>query len=199
MSAPRLRYLSHPQVVIDPNVPVPDWPLNDVGRARIVALADVVRDRLPRTTSVWSSPERKALDTAYILAPALDCEVRIAADSNENDRSSTGFLPADAFEAAADQFFGAPDVAFRGWETAQDAQNRILNSIKSMILQAPDGDLLVIGHGAVGTLLFCAAQGIPISRRHDQGPTGGGNILDFDRQTLGITREWVALETYFGV
>ncbi|MBO9456098.1 hypothetical protein J7376_11185 [Paracoccus sp. R12_1] len=34
-----LRYLSHPQVLIDPAVPVPRWSLSDHGRSRMPALS----------------------------------------------------------------------------------------------------------------------------------------------------------------
>jgi hypothetical protein len=32
-------YISHPQVRVDPAVPVSDWGLSEVGRARLAALA----------------------------------------------------------------------------------------------------------------------------------------------------------------
>ena len=35
----RALYLSHPQVKIDANVPVPQWGLSDVGRGRAEAFA----------------------------------------------------------------------------------------------------------------------------------------------------------------
>ncbi|WP_299041899.1 histidine phosphatase family protein [uncultured Tateyamaria sp.] len=201
MAVPRqvLRYLSHPQVEIDPAVPVPDWPLNAVGHARVAALAQVARDRLGDSRSVFSSPERKARDAAMPLAQALGLSVSIAEDSGEIDRSATGFLHQTAFEATADAFFAQPDQSVDGWERATDAQNRILNSIHAMISRAPDGDMLVIGHGAVGTLLFCACARLPISRAYDQAPGGGGNVLEFDRETLEIKEEWVSMERYFHV
>ncbi|WP_254684949.1 histidine phosphatase family protein [Tateyamaria omphalii] len=88
-----LRYLSHPQVQIDPAVDITEWSLNDVGRARIASLAAVALDRLSDTVAVYSSPERKARDAAEPIASALDLTVQIAPDSYENDRSSTGYLP----------------------------------------------------------------------------------------------------------
>ncbi|ETX29467.1 hypothetical protein [Roseivivax isoporae] len=38
-----------------------------------------------------------------------------------------------------------------------------------------DGDVLFVGHGGVGTLLVRALSGLPIDRRVDRGPGGGGN------------------------
>jgi len=190
----RLYYLSHPQVVIDPNVAITDWGLNDVGRARIAALAARAADVFSGTVAVFSSPERKARDAAEPLAHALNLPVQIAADSYENDRSATGFLPPPAFELAADAFFAQPDVSYRGWERASDAQRRITGAVARMMRDSPEGNLLVVGHGAVGTLLFCALSGIPISRDHDQGSGGGGNLMVFDRKTGAPLQKWQPIE-----
>jgi hypothetical protein len=35
---PTVFFITHPDVVIDPSVPVSDWPLNERGRARMHAL-----------------------------------------------------------------------------------------------------------------------------------------------------------------
>ncbi|WP_256467566.1 MULTISPECIES: hypothetical protein [unclassified Bradyrhizobium] len=40
MSADIVRYLTHPQVQIDPAVPVPQWSLSPIGRTRTGGLAN---------------------------------------------------------------------------------------------------------------------------------------------------------------
>jgi broad specificity phosphatase PhoE len=40
-------------------------------------------------------------------------------------------------------------------------------------------NVLFVGHGGVGTLLFCALSGIEISRQYDQGAGGGGCWFEF--------------------
>ena len=97
---------------------------------------------------------------------------------HENDRSSTGFLPPHEFERVADTFFAAPDTSVRGWETARAAQARIVAEVTACIALYPEGDVLFVGHGAVGTLLWCHLAGVGIDRRHDQ-PAGGGNWFSF--------------------
>ena len=197
MSKSVLRYLSHPQVQIDPAVEITQWSLNAVGQARIDALVAVAADRLSDTTAVFSSPERKARDAPTPISQALGLDQRIAPNSYENDRSSTGYLPPAEFEETADAFFAHPSDSIRGWERAIDAQTRILGSVKHALREAPEGDVLIVGHGAVGTLLFCAAKGYPITRAYDQGPGGGGSLLIFDRETLEINTEWQSLDTLF--
>ena len=71
---------------------------------------------------------------------------------HENDRSATGYLPGPEFEATADRFFAEPQISVRGWERAIDAQARILGAVAETLARHPGGDLLLVGHGAVGTL-----------------------------------------------
>lgn len=107
-----VRYLTHPQVLIDPAKPVPDWSLNVVGAARVAALAAAL-GALSTTRRIISSAEVKALETARPLAEALGVPVEIRPEMHENDRSATGFLPPAEFEAVADQFFAHPGQSVR--------------------------------------------------------------------------------------
>ena len=109
-----VRYLTHPQVNIDPSIPVSCWSLSEIGRARTAAVTST--GRLSGTTQVISSGERKAIETAEIIAAKLGVDVEVREAMHENDRSATGFLIPDEFEAVADQFFGQPHVSVRGWE-----------------------------------------------------------------------------------
>ena len=62
----------------------------------------------------------------------------------------------------ADQFFAVPNESVRGWERAADAQTRIVTEAMRVMRQAPDGDILMVGHGGVGTLLYCHLAGLEI-------------------------------------
>ncbi len=189
---PIAHYLSHPQVVQDPAIPVPQWGLNATGQARIAALA--ASGAMQGTQVIYSSTETKAVETAAPLAQALGCPHDQVAEMGENDRSSTGYLPGPAFEAAADAFFANPDESHQGWETARAAQQRIVNAVDAALKAQPNDNILFVGHGAVGTLLYCALMDIPIDRRHDQ-PHGGGNIYRFDTVTHTPDGPWQPLET----
>ena len=190
-----IRYLTHPQVHVDPQRPVPQWSLSAAGRARAIALAD--SNALLPTEFIYTSDENKALETAGILAEACFAKVMIRAKMGENDRSATGFLPEDDFEAHADAFFAAPTDSINGWETAQAAQDRIVAAVTAAIKEAPLGNLLFIGHGAVGTLLYCAFGGLDIDRTYDQGAAGGGNYVTFDSETLKPQHLWRPMEALY--
>lgn len=187
-----VRYLSHPQVLIDPAKPVPNWSLNEVGENRVAVLA--ASGALSGTQHVISSTETKAIETATPLAEALGCRLEIREAMHENDRSATGFLPPEEFETVADQFFLQPDVSVRGWETAASAQDRIVKEVTECLRSCTTGDVLFVGHGGVGTLLFCHLSGLPISREYDQGPGGGGCYFEFAGQQGKPIARWQPLE-----
>jgi len=174
-------YLTHPEVSIDPDVPVPEWGLSDTGRERAAKAAFLPFAREIRT--VISSGETKAIETAKIFSARTNVFHRVLPFLHENDRSATGFLPPEEFETVADQFFADPYTSVRGWERAIDAQNRIVTGIKSALRHVPDADpVLFAGHGAVGTLMMCHLMAAPISRQHDQ--KRGGSWYRFDKAWL---------------
>lgn len=186
-----LRYLTHPQVLIDPLKPVGDWSLSDIGRRRTLALAG--NNRLSSTTNIVSSDETKAVETAQIISEGLGKDFIIKSAMHENDRSATGFLPPAEFEKVADSFFTNPSKSILGWERAIDAQSRIAGETSAIISNHNGGDLLLIGHGAVGTLLYCHLANQPIDRKFDQ-PAGGGNYFTADLATLNILHHWQPME-----
>ncbi len=188
----KIRYLSHPQVTIDPSIDIQNWSLSTVGRTRVEALTK--SSVLNGTRTVISSAETKAIETARPLADAFGCTLIVREAMHENDRSATGFLPPDEFEAVADQFFGSPTQSVRGWETALDAQLRIVGEMTACLKIYTHGDLLFVGHGGVGTLLYCHLAGVPINRQHDQGPGGGGCYFEFSSSMGPPNSGWRPME-----
>lgn len=187
-------YLTHPQVEIDPRVPVPEWRLSAPGRARAEALAGA--GWLRRLGRIVASTERKAAETAQILAAPLGLAVETRGDMGENDRSSTGFLAPAAFEAAADRFFAEPQRSWNGWERAADASARIAAAVgRALEGHAPGTPVLFVGHGAVGTLLKCRLAGRAIARSEDQ-PAGGGNIFAFRLADRALLCDWTPMERF---
>lgn len=190
-----VRYLTHPQVVIDPEIDIPNWSLNATGKARVDAL--VRSGALRGTKRIVSSAETKAIETAEPIATSLGCAYEIREAMHENDRSTTGFLPPHAFEEVADQFFASPEQSIRGWERAIDAQARIVREVDAVLADHEDSDLLLVGHGGVGTLLYCALLGVPIDRTFDQGPGGGGCVFAFDSVARQPLSGWQPMEALF--
>jgi broad specificity phosphatase PhoE len=190
-------YITHPQVRIDPDIPVPQWGLSDIGRARAEQAAR--SGWAKQLGRIVSSDEAKAIETAEIVASAAGIHIEIAHDTHENDRSATGFLPPPAFEAAADWFFAHPDESFKGWERAVDAQARIVTAVSRILANHdPKVPIAFVGHGGVGTLLKCHLAGQSISRDRDQ-PGGGGNLFCFSLADQTVSCDWTPMERWQGV
>ena len=144
-----LRYVTHPNVTIDPAVEVPRWSLSPEGRRRARRLLE--QPWIVVVGHVVSSDETKALETAEIIATHLGLDVEVRAGVGENDRSATGFVPPERFEALPDRFFAEPGVSVGGWECATDAQLRITTNLADLFDHDPGHDTLIVGHGGVGT------------------------------------------------
>jgi broad specificity phosphatase PhoE len=189
-------YITHPQVQIDPDVPVPRWGLSDKGRARAQAAAKRPWARMLRR--IISSDETKAIETAEILAKSSGTLVEIVEGIHENDRSATGFLPPPEFEKAADWFFAHPTESFHGWERAIDAQTRIVSRVDALLADHdPHLPIAFIGHGGVGTLLKSHLEKRAISRQGDQ-PGGGGNLFCFGLADRALSCDWTPIEDWQG-
>ncbi len=191
-------YLSHPQVHIEKDVAIPNWSLSELGIERAAQTT-----KLPWTKSIdqiITSDETKALETAQCFANALSLKYVVGEDMGENDRSSTGFLPPEQFEHAADCFMNMPSESFRGWERAIDAQARIFKSVDAALKAYPKAEqVLFVGHGGVGTLLKCQLANRQIARIEDQPGNGGGNIFAFDLVTKSLLCDWTPMEEFAGI
>jgi broad specificity phosphatase PhoE len=187
----RLLFLTHPEVVIDPAVPVPRWHLRPEGIAKLRRFA--ASGALDDIGAVWASTECKAIETAGILAGARGLGVKVREDLGENDRSATGFLPPPDFERMADAFFANPTESVRGWERAIDVQARIIGAVRAVVAaETAPGDILVAAHGAVGALLRGHLLGVLISRKLDQPSAGCWFAVELPSWRL-LTPDWQPL------
>jgi len=187
-------FVTHPNVLVSRDVPVPEWPLSELGRVRMTR--GLSQPWVRNVTSVYSSTERKAIDGAQILSQHLALASTQVSELGENDRSSTGFLPPSEFEAVADEFFAKPDISVRGWERAVDAQSRIVEAVERLIASdRTAGAIAFISHGAVGALLYCKLAGKAIDRRYDQPANGGGNFFRFSLAPPMVHSDWVAIDS----
>jgi broad specificity phosphatase PhoE len=186
-----VRYITHPNVVVDPDVPVPQWHLSDVGRRRLAAM--LTRPWVASVGRVVASSERKSVEAATALAAHLGLEVEVRPATGEIDRSATGFLPAAEHERVADACFARPGVSADGWETAAAAQARIVAALDDVLAGAAGGvDAAVVGHGAVGTLWWCHLAGEAIDRRWDQ--PGQGHYVTVDAESRRPLHHWLPID-----
>jgi broad specificity phosphatase PhoE len=185
-------FITHPEVVIDPAVPVPEWPLSPVGQTRMARFAgDAI---LNGVRSIYSSGERKAIDGAEILSKRLAIPPVIEEALGENDRSSTGYIAPPEFWEVVDAFFSRPMDSIRGWERAIDAQTRIVEAVRRIGNVAPAGDIAIVAHGGVGSLLIAHLSGAETARDFAQPHGGGGCYFVIDRERFALRQGWRVID-----
>ncbi len=165
-----VRYVSHPEVLIDPSVPVPLWTLSDVGRAR--AISGAGRPWAADIDRIVSSAETKAVETAQILATATGITLDVRDGIGEIDRASTGYVSHGRHEELANRLFAHPNESAAGWERAVDATARMAHHLFDLLRPDAPGHVVIVGHGGVGTLLMCHLAALDVARDRDQ-PHGG--------------------------
>jgi broad specificity phosphatase PhoE len=142
-----------------------------------------------------ASDETKAVETAGILADRLGLAVEIRLATGETDRSATGWVPPERHDELAARYFADPERSADGWERAIDSQRRVVAALADLLVE-PGGraverarpDVVVVGHGGVGTLLWCHLAGLAIDRRHDQ--PSQGHHWAWDRSTGRVVHPW---------
>ena len=193
-----LIFITHPEVLIDPGQPIPEWPLNAVGRRRMEHFAGLLANR--DVSAVYASTERKAMDGAAIVAEHLGLSYATQEALGENDRSSTGYIAPPEFWEVVRAFFGRPHESIRGWERAIDAQTRIVSAVRRICNEdKTSGNLVIVSHGAVGCLLTASLQRVDIGRESRPSHPGGGCFIVIDRGSFTLTQDWRAIEDGFGI
>lgn len=190
----KLYFTTHADVVIDPNVPVPDWGLTERGFQR----HQIFAQRVQGIGSIWSSDEQKARDGASVVGAQLRIKPQVLHDLHENDRSATGYLEGQAFWDQVDAFFAHPETSIRGWERAVDARSRIVQAVTDIVQKEtefdPTTDVVIVAHGGVGALFRSHILGQPISRDHDQPAGKGGFCMIVDTETGHLVQDWTLIE-----
>ncbi|MEM7287717.1 MAG: histidine phosphatase family protein [Actinomycetota bacterium] len=184
----KLWYVSHPEVRIDSEVPVPRWGLTDHGRARAEAMCR--QPWIAEIDRIVSSDETKALELAAVVAAARGVPIDVRASQAETDRSATGFLPPEAYGRVSDAWFASPDEAPSGWEPARVVQDRVVLGLEDVF--GGDQNVMVAGHGGAGTLLWCRLSGTAIAASHDQ--PGAGHYFTVDLATRRPEHQWRAID-----
>ena len=187
-----IRYISHPESAVDPTIAVTQWALSPRGLERARRLLD--QPWVPQIRRVVTSPEAKAIALASLLGEHLRVDVEVRESTGEIDRSSTGFVPADRHEHLADQFFAEPAQSVAGWETAAHAQRRVVTAFADLLAPDTAGDIALVGHGGVGTLLMCALADLPIDRVHDQ--PGQGHYWSYDTTDRRVMHRWEPIDAF---
>jgi broad specificity phosphatase PhoE len=155
-----------------------DPPLNRTGRAQAVDLsAALMAEQL---SAVYSSPLRRALETAEVLAASHGLEPVPVDDLREVDVGSwSGLTRAEVEERFPAQFARWLDYG-QGWEdgeTYEEMTGRVVGAVLEIAAAHPDGQVLVVAHGGPIRALHAVALGLEISEHRRLKPVAANARL----------------------
>ncbi|GAB4197648.1 MAG: histidine phosphatase family protein [Roseiflexaceae bacterium] len=134
------------------------WPLSDEGRRAAGALAPRVAAYHP--VALVASEEPKAIETAVIIGGQLGLPVATAPGLHEHRRGPSPWLGRAAWEAQIARLFAEPETLVFGEETATQALARFAAAVDRVLEDYPAGNVAVVAHGTVITLLMAARAGV---------------------------------------
>jgi broad specificity phosphatase PhoE len=138
-------------------VPASQWHLSAEGRRRCRRLAE--RLAAQELAAIVTSDEPKAVETGQIVAETLGLRLEVAAGVHEHQRGIvTDMGSQEQFRAQVARFFDLPDELIMGYETADQAHARFHAAVDRVLEQHPTGNLAIVSHGTVITLLIARAN-----------------------------------------
>ncbi|MBU0512875.1 MAG: phosphoglycerate mutase family protein, partial [Chloroflexi bacterium] len=140
----------HSESQVDPSHPAREWRLTVEGRRRCVRLAEQLAHYRPEI--IVTSVEPKAIETGKMAADHLDIPYHTAQGLHEHERSQVRFLGNDAFLEAVTNLFARPAELVFGDETADQAEERFTQAVKSVIAAYPHKNIAIVTHGTVMSL-----------------------------------------------
>lgn len=133
------------------------WPLSEEGKRAAAAIAPRIAPYNPAT--VFSSYERKAVQTAQIVAGGLDVTYVLWPGLHEHDRTAIPFYDRATFLQLVHDFFAKPDELIFGLETASGALARFQAALDDLLAAYPSRTIAAVSHGTVLTLFLAHRAG----------------------------------------
>ncbi len=135
----RIILLRHAEPLTTDAMPSIRWPLTDEGRSNATALGRSLA--IPyETATVWTSPERRASETAALALPSISLRVR-----EELSEVKKPWYPTVEEHAKA-------VASYTGWERREDVVARL--ALLETDFDSPQDDLIIVSHGVLLTILL---------------------------------------------
>lgn len=134
------------------------WGLSAEGLEQTSVLAPRLAPYRP--SIIFSSYERKAVQTAEAVAKALDVPVVLWPGLHEHERTAVPYFDRETFLALVHRFFERPDELVFGQESAERALTRFKNALYDLLDAYPRRTVAVVSHGTVLTLLLAPLVGV---------------------------------------
>lgn len=151
-----------------------DLPLNAAGVAEVAPLAAWA----PAVAAVYSSPLRRARQTAAVLG-AAEIEPALAELDQGEVEGLTGAEVEAAHPGLLERWWSRPgDLLFPGGESMAALQARVVPAVARIVREAPAGLIALVGHQAAHAAVLCAITSAPLDDwRRFALPNGAVRVL----------------------
>jgi len=170
-----------------------DVPLNDTGCLQARALAASLQ-RAP-LAAVYSSPLRRALETAEAIAAPHSLEVCIEEGLAEMDIGEMDGHSIEEMQKLHGDFLRrwftseAATLRMPGGECLEDVRQRCCESLARILERHPEDTVCAVSHNFTIHVLLCHALGLPLSEfrrlRHDLAAV---SVLDYRGEHVALVR-----------
>ena len=153
----RLVLIRHANPTLRSDTPPAEWGLSEDGVRRARVLAGRI---LPGSAgTVYTSTERKAVETAQLLGTAWQLPVTPVRGLHEHERAGEPLVTASEFQRRVRELFARPRDLVYGTETGEGARRRFDGAVAT-VLAADSDDVIIVSHGTVMTLFVAGAAGV---------------------------------------
>lgn len=178
----------------------PGGPLTERGVEQVGLLAKRLTGLRPPVTAVYSSPLRRALQSATILADSLALVPTVREELRECSvgelEGRSGPEAFERFDRTWDHWYSdaSPDLDYPlgpGGETGREAVDRISGLVDEITVAHRDETVVVVGHGTVLQLaLTWLSTNLTQASGHRHWIANAGTVV-LDRTERGLVcREW---------
>ena len=140
-----------------------DTELSQRGREQAEKIALVLRKQ--RVDAIYSSPLKRAVDTAKAIARACGLEVKVAFELREIDAGELEGLSQEELRKRYGEFWkewreSNPSFPLPGGESLEELQRRAWGEIERIMGRHPEETVAVVGHLLANLAIICRALGL---------------------------------------
>lgn len=152
----QLLLIRHSKPCISDDLSYRDWPLSHEGRKLAVRAAEFVAEF--KVSRIYSSDERKALETAKTIGQRLGVDVEVEPDLREHDRTGVPWRDSATRQRELKALFANPSDVVFGGESGSQALRRLTAAIDRVTVRTP-GPWVLVTHGTIMALYLAKLTG----------------------------------------
>jgi broad specificity phosphatase PhoE len=149
--------LKHSKTIIDQNLPVSEWELEEEGLKKLNLL--LTNPDFKNIDIIYASTEKKAIKTAEVFSKNHNLDIKTIDDFRELDRDKGEFGTQNSYLDLVSKTVKNRNQSFNNWETAQRALTRFSNGINKINAKYNNKIILIVSHGIILNLYFADLKG----------------------------------------